>query len=126
MTPKGPIWLTIPVGKNRERTIEEVGLPNGEWRTNHLQTIRRLYSKQPHFETVMDIIRPWFENEEINTLSEFNQGLIQDICTFLGIKTQFIRSSELGVEGGRVDRLIRICNTIGAEEYLSGPAAKSV
>jgi len=125
MTPKGPIWLTIPVGKNRERTIEEVGLPNGEWRENHLQTIRRVYSKQPHFETVMNIIRPWFENEEINTLSEFNQGLIQDICEFLGIKTQFIRSSELGVEGGRVDRLIRICNTIGAEEYLSGPAAKN-
>ncbi len=123
MTPKGPIWLTIPVGKNRQRTIEEVLLPEGEWRTNHLETIRRVYSKQPHFETVMEIIEPWFKNMEINTLSEFNQGLIQDICSFLGISTRFIRSSELGIDGDRVERLIGICNSIGADEYLSGPAA---
>ena len=123
MTPQGPIWLTIPVGKNRNRTIEEVLLPEGEWRTNHLETIRRVYSKQPHFEAVMNIIEPWFKNKEINTLSEFNQGLIQDICSFLGINTRFIQSSQLGIEGGRVERLIGICKSIGANEYLSGPAA---
>ena len=32
MTPRGPIWLTIPVGGNRDRRIDEVTLPNGEWR----------------------------------------------------------------------------------------------
>ena len=125
MTPKGPIWLTIPVGKNRNRRIEEVILPDGEWRRNHLETIRRVYSKQPFFEPLMSIIEPWFVNDEIRTLSEFNQGIIRDICAYLGINTQFLKSSDLGVEGNRLERLIGICKSIGADEYLTGPAAKS-
>ena len=125
MTPKGPIWLTIPVGKNRNRIIEEVTLPDGEWRDNHLETIRRVYSKQPFFGPLMDIIEPWFVNREIQTLSEFNQGLIRDMCAYLGIKTQFLKSSDLGIKGDRVERLIGICKSIGADEYLTGPAAKN-
>lgn len=125
MTPKGPIWLTIPVGKNRNRIIEEVTLPDGEWRDNHLETIRRVYSKQPFFGPLMDIIEPWFVNREIQTLSEFNQGIIRDICAYLGIKTQFLKSSDLGIKGDRVERLIGICKSIGADEYLTGPAAKN-
>lgn len=125
MTPKGPIWLTIPVGKNRNRIIEEVTLPDGEWRVNHLETIRRVYSKQPFFGPLMDIIEPWFVNREIQTLSEFNQGIIRDICAYLGIKTKFLKSSDLGIKGDRVERLIGICKSIGADEYLTGPAAKN-
>ena len=43
MTPHGLKWLTIPVGSNNGKTIQDVILPSGTWRYNHLETIRRTY-----------------------------------------------------------------------------------
>jgi hypothetical protein len=38
--------------------------------------------------------------------------------------TQFIRSSSLGVEGQKTDRLINILKILGADHYISGPSAR--
>ena len=39
-------------------------------------------------------------------------------------RTKFLRSSPLGVEGTRTDRLIAITRHVGANHYISGPSAK--
>ena len=122
--PNGFQWLTIPVGSNRGKSIQEVLLPEGEWRKNHLETIRRNYSKSPYIEDVLEIVSSVYEDISIHTLSHFNQSLIQRISDYLGIKTIFRNASEFIQEGDRVERLISICNQLGATTYLSAPAAK--
>lgn len=122
--PNGFQWLTIPVGSNRGKSIQEVLLPEGEWRKNHLETIRRNYSKSPYIEDVLSIISSVYEDISICTLSHFNQSLIQRISDYLGIKTIFRNASEFTQEGDRVERLISICKQLGATTYLSAPAAK--
>jgi len=123
--PKGFQWMTIPVGSNRGKSIDEVQLPEGEWRNNHLETIRRNYAKAPFINDVLHIIAPAYEDCSIKTLSAFNQSLIQRICEYLGIETIFRNSSEFHLKDDRVDRLISICEQLDATIYLSAPAAKN-
>ncbi|MBJ23275.1 MAG: hypothetical protein CMB64_01265 [Euryarchaeota archaeon] len=125
MTPHGLKWLTIPVGSNNGKTIQDVILPSGTWRYNHLETIRRTYSKSPFISDVMDILSPVFEDEKISTLSEFNQTIIRRISDYLEIKTKFYNSSEFNIDGERVEKLIQLCKKVNADIYLSGPAAKN-
>ena len=123
--PNGLQWMTIPVGSNRGKSIQEVLLPEGEWRKNHLETIRRNYAKAPHIDDVMRIISPIYEDTTITTLSLFNQSLIQQICAYLEIQTEFRNASEFEVVGNRVKKLTSICNQLDATTYLSAPAAKN-
>ena len=77
--------------------IEEVILPQGPWRKNHLETIRRNYSKFPFIQDVMDLLSPVFNNEKITHLSEFNQTIIRRISEYLEIDTVFHNASEFNV-----------------------------
>tara|TARA_B100001996_G_scaffold267581_1_gene209092 strand:- start:91 stop:771 length:681 start_codon:yes stop_codon:yes gene_type:complete len=125
MTPRGPTWLTIPVGSNRNRRIDEVILPEGEWRDNHIETIRRIYSDTEHIEELKQILEPIYEDESITKLSTFNQTIIRKTSEYLNLNTEFINASDLDVEGDRVERLIGICQAVDANVYLSGPSAQN-
>ena len=47
------------------------------------------------------------------------------LARLLGIEhTRFVRSSELGVDGGKTERLVRIMQHVGATRYVSGPSAR--
>ena len=122
--PGGFQWMTIPVGSNRGKSIQEVQLPEGQWRSNHLETVRRNYAKAPYIQDVLDIISPVYNDLSINTLSDFNQSLIRRFSAYLGIQTSFRNASEFNPTGDRVEKLISICNQLGATTYLSCPAAK--
>ena len=124
MTPSGPQWMTIPAGSNKGKSIDAVVLPDGEWRRNHLETIRRNYSRCPHIHDVMELLTPIYEDESITHLSTFNQQLIRRIAEYLDIETELRNASEFNVSSDRVGRLIAMCEMVGADAYLSGPAAK--
>ncbi|DAC18983.1 MAG: hypothetical protein CMB51_07145 [Euryarchaeota archaeon] len=124
MTPHGLQWITIPVGKNRNNSIEQVMLPQGSWRKNHLETISRNYSKAPFIGDLLELISPIYADESIKTLSQFNQQLIIRISRYLGIDTIFHNARDFNVLGDKVSRLINLCHAVDATTYLSGPAAK--
>ena len=124
-TKDGELWLTIPVGSNRGKNIDEVDLPNGKWKTKHLESIKRAYSKFPYYEDVKEIIEPIFFERGVDNLSLFNQKLIKSFCKYLEIDTKFYNASDLGIDGNRVEKLIKICEKLGADTYISGPAAKN-
>ena len=124
-TKDGELWLTIPVGSNRGKNIDEVDLPNGKWKTKHLESIKRAYSKFPYYEDVKEIIDPIFFERAVDNLSLFNQKLIKSFCKYLEIDTKFYNASDLGIDGNRVEKLIKICKKLGADTYISGPAAKN-
>src|SRR5438552_18933356 len=65
------------------------------------------YWRAPHF----DRYRSWLERVYAvppPLLADFTIVLTADLSTFLGIKTRFVRSSELGVSGSKTDRLIEV------------------
>jgi len=63
-------------------------------------------------------------NKKFETVSELNIYAIKKICKILDINTKLMNSITLDTCGTKDDKVIEVCSQIGADAYLSGPAAK--
>lgn len=124
-TPKGLEWLSIPVGAGIHRRIRDVQLPINGWQNKHLKALEINYGRAEFFEEVFSLVKPIYLNQKIGTLSEFNKTLIQAVCDYLNIKTKISYSWEYSLGEGKTERLVSLCQEAGANEYVSGPAAKN-
>ena len=122
-TPKGTEWLSVPFKKGRNQLICETEIAQGDWQKKHLKTIHTNYGRAPFFKSYKFLL-DWLYGETHKNLSEFNRQTTSMICDILGIETQLICSVELAADGVKHDRLINICQKLGATVYLSGPAAR--
>jgi hypothetical protein len=125
-TVQGPIWLTVPVGNNRNRRIFEVALEDSTWQAKHWKSISHAYSRAPFF----NMYREFFEHIYLGTcwrtLSEFNQATVRHIASdMLGQSTRFVDSREYAAQGARLDLIIDLLKRAGATTYVSGPSALS-
>ncbi len=123
----GPQWLTVPVlsgGKFGQFNLE-VEIDNRQpWARKHIQTIKQLYAKAPY----LGVYLPRLEEmlcSQWNRLVDLDMAVIGLMCDWLGIKRTIVRSSQLGIEGERSERLLRICRHLDADTYLSGVSAQS-
>jgi len=126
-SPKGPHWLTVPVhhkGLGWPR-INEIEIDNQTpWAKKHIGTIRQFYAKAPYLNRYVPmledvLLQPW------KFLAELDMSVIGLMCEWLGVHRRVLRSSSLGVEGERNERLYALCKHLGATRYLSGDSAKS-
>ncbi len=124
--PNGPQWLTIPVGSDENRLINEVLLPtDARWATKHWKTIESHYRNAPHFGEYKGFLRDLYTSPRFTSLSELNQFLIRTIAKdFLGITTEFVDSSAFGLTTHKQERVVDLLKAVGATTYISGPAAK--
>lgn len=122
--PSGPHWLTVPVrhhGKPRILDVEIDG--RAPWARRHIGTIRQFYAQAPFVDRYMGpleevLLRGW------DRLVDLDLAVATRMAEWLGVRTQIERSSSLGIEGERSERLLRLCQHFGAERYLSGSAAR--
>ncbi len=124
-TQNGIQWLSIPVGKNINRTIREVELTDKRWQAKHWATIYHSYKRAPNFEPLATWLEPLYLQYEYANLAELNRIFIESICRDLGIKTKISNSWDYSLIGGQTERLVNICEQAGATEYVSGPSARS-
>jgi hypothetical protein len=121
-TPQGWIWLTLPVRiKGRfGQLIREVELNNSvPWGKKHIKTLEANYSRATYFRKHYDSIKNLYDNSQ-QFLSNFSISFIEYICKELGIKTEFIKASEMSTSGTSTNLLVDICVKLGADVYLSG------
>jgi hypothetical protein len=124
--PRGSQWLTIPVGTDLGRLVCEVELPDPRWQRRHLRTLEHLYAKAPYFDRYRDFVEDVYLRRQWRSLSELNQFLIRTIATdMLGIAVQFRESCEFATCGKKQERLLSLLAAVGAETYVSGPAARA-
>ena len=57
-------------------------------------------------------------------LSKINYQFFITINNILNIKTELLWSQDLQLVEGKTERLVDLCQKVGATEYISGPAAK--
>lgn len=122
-TRQGVQWLTIPVGQCIHRRIRDVPVPGGPWPMKHWKTLVQSYSHSPCFEETAAWLEPLYR-ETPATLSALNRRFIEEICRILGIRTLIRDSSEYDLGEGKTERLVNLCRQAGADEYVSGPAAR--
>lgn len=115
-------WLTVPVhvkGK-REQTIAAAKMDGNDFSNTHLSTLRTNYGRSPYFEsTFAELVKVLRPETPWVWLADMNIALINWMCAMLGIQTPLLRSSTLGIDGTRSVLLARICEHLGADEYLS-------
>jgi hypothetical protein len=125
-TKNGKQWLTIPVSSSAVKlSIDEVQLTDSRWQQLHAKSLRVGYSRAPFFRQLEEIIQIFYIDRHWTSLSELNIELISWICNKIGSRTVLRNAREFSLNGDRVERLVGVLCTLGATEYLSGPAAAS-
>lgn len=121
-----PFWLTVPVASHKlETRLCDIRIAHGQnrWRRKHLQSIRMSLAVAPYFKEVFPHVEAWFA-EEFDFLAEFTIGGIKRFSQLLGIAPRLVRSSELCVSGAKVDVVLDILRTVGADSYRANAGAK--
>ncbi|MGE3624344.1 MAG: WbqC family protein [Bdellovibrionales bacterium] len=122
----GLIWLTVPVQSAQSGTlIKDVRISYAQdWPRRHRCMTKEAYGKAPYFELYADRFFTLLD-KNFTHLIDLDIALTQLAMEALNIKTPLARVSELKVPGHKTEKLINILTALGAEDYLSGPAAKS-
>lgn len=126
-TPNGEQWLSVPVLHSERGTkIKDIQISlEQDWQKKHFDSIVYNYKKAPYFKEYLPLLEFIYTERQWTNLSEMNIEVTKKIARLLGIKSQFVNSVDLNVNGTKDDRLIEICEKLGADAYLSGPAAKN-
>jgi len=123
----GYIWLTVPVKHNFGQMINQVTIDNNQkWKKKQLSSITQSYSKAPYFKSYIGFFKDVY-TRDWNKLCDLNIHLIKHISEFLGIKnTEFATLSDLSIKTSQnpTQRLIDICEYVGASNYIIGTRAK--
>lgn len=125
-TPKGTAWLTLPVGTDLHRLVEEVVLPEdpGIFK-RHFTLLQEHYKKAPYYKKFLPFLEHVYLETRWEKLVDVNRYLITEIAReFLGITTRFADSHDFASTGVRHERLLSLLQSAGATTYVSGPAAK--
>ncbi len=123
--PAGPQWLTVPVRQDRrDQPITEIRPDDTQqWRRKLIGTLHSLYGPTPGFKTHAPEITGILE-APYDSLTQLNRASWEPALRLLGVACRFVLASELPVSGKGSDQLLRICQHLGANFYISGGAAK--
>jgi hypothetical protein len=120
-------WLTIPVaakGQYHQR-IDETLIADETWAERHWKTLVHAYRRAPHFDVTAALLEPLYERHAATQrLSEVNRDFVTAIAEQLGITTRFSWSTDHPTRADKSLRLLDLALAVGADEYISGPAAR--
>ncbi|GHU78419.1 hypothetical protein AGMMS49992_29020 [Clostridia bacterium] len=102
---------------NQVRTRDEL-----DWKRKHLRALEMNYRRAPYFGVVYDtfanLLMRMYDN-----LAEQNIAIDTAFFRRFGISTKLYRSSDMGINTKSEERVLDICEKLGATEYLSGSGA---
>jgi hypothetical protein len=126
-TAQGAQWLSVPVcttGQNRP-TNRDIGIDNKQaWRKKHQESIRQNYARAPFFNEYFFTFEAIYAREW-HRLFDLNIACFETLCRMLGIRREIRLASELGVSGESTERLIGICQKLGADRFYEGAAGRA-
>jgi hypothetical protein len=113
-------WLTVPVithGRLGQRLCD-VEISDPQFWEKHLRALEVSSGKAQYFDAYFPDVKR-LHCEAGSKLIELNVALIKWIARELGLTTPMVRSSSLGVEGKKSQRLVAMCQQMGATDYVS-------
>ena len=122
-------WISIPISNKGHMdgsiatTMIASDPKNAKWKEKYLQTIRMSYGKYPFFNEVFPVLEEAM-NVDSKYFCEINISIIKAFCERLHIYPEYVRSSELNVEGLKSDLILDICKAVGTNIYIAGPSGR--
>lgn len=119
-----PTWMTVPVQRGfLGAKIHQVQVDDRmPWRRKHAAMLTNAYARHPHASDLVAVTEH-LTADASSSLADVNISLLDLWRTRLGIQTPLLRSSQMGVEGVRTQRLISLLGQLGATEYVTPPGA---
>ncbi|WP_345350519.1 WbqC family protein [Actinoallomurus liliacearum] len=125
-TASGVRWLSIPVIRGaRNRPINEVESGDPDWRLEHWRILTEAYRRAPHWADAAPILERLYQGCESTRLSTINRHFLEGVCDILRIRAEFSRAEDYDPTGTKTERLVDLCVKAGADEYVTGPAARA-
>jgi len=113
-------WITTPVRKEvHTQSIQNTIVDDAQnWREKQVRLISQNYARHPFVSDLVELYAI-IRDDKLTSLADLNIAVILWASAKLEITTEMHRSSELGIEGQRTDRIISILKFFNADEYLS-------
>jgi hypothetical protein len=116
---KYPVMQSLGDKINEVRPKDELG-----WKEKHLKIIESNYCNARFFKTVFDDYRSLIV-KEYSDIVALNTAFIEFFAARLGIKTVFIKASDLNINLTKSQKIIAVCKMLDADIYYSGTGAKA-
>ncbi len=118
-------YITVPVhASNTSTVIRDVRIAyDRDWIWKHLNTLRTYYEKAPYFTEVYERIRQIITSE-FQFLVDLDVALIYEFMDILGLEAECIFSSELKTPVRGKERLLAVCEELGATHCYNGAAGR--
>jgi WbqC-like protein family len=121
----GAAWLTVPLERGPQsdricdKVIQNQSSVREHWQRKTWRTLGIHYGPTEHFARYRDELheiytRPW------QRLVDVDLAMLDLARRWFGISVPVVRSSSLGLVGQKTDRIIDMCQKVGAKVYLSG------
>jgi len=123
-TAEGWQWLTVPVLYKFGQKMDKVRIDNHrDWRARQAKSLEYNYSRAAYFSKYASFFQDLFE-KDWDLIVDLNIYIINHLKETLGINTEVVNSSTLGVSSASTERLVEICAKLKADIYLSGAGGK--
>jgi hypothetical protein len=125
-TAQGWMWLTVPVLYKYPEQIDEVKINNRiDWRKKHVRSLAINYQKAPYFPAIFPEVEQFYA-EDSASISEVNRESVHMLLRMLGVQREIVIASALGhLPEKPSERLAAICESLGADTYLSGAGGRA-
>lgn len=120
-TGNGWQWISMPILHNFGQKICEVKIKDPEKNlSKNWRSIKVIYGRAPFFREYESVYSEIYSSN-IEYIADLNIKIILAAAAHLGLKTKFIRSSELPqLDSVSTQALIDIANNVNADTYISG------
>ncbi|MDX1837998.1 WbqC family protein [Legionella taurinensis] len=119
-----PSWYGLPIKK--ESGIQYIKNVTFSDKAFHIKKLKKSlffnYKNAPYYEEVMAKIEPLLDFDT-SSLAEYNINAVMGLSALLGLKTRFVRQSQLTHQEHSTALLIELLKQVKAEAYLCGNGA---
>ncbi len=113
--------MTVPVWKKGRglQKINEVQICHeGRWQKKHLETLKVAYGHAPYLGEHLHLFEDLFSGG-CARLIDMNLEIIRYLFDILGIDTEIVLLSQLGLKGRGPGLLVDICKVLGGSVFLA-------
>lgn len=119
------MWLTVPIVKTAQDTkICDIKISHqDDWITGHIKSLTYSYKKSPFYPNVFPLITNILQKKH-EYIANLNIEFVENICKYLGIKTELKRASQKSYSSKRTDLLRDICKEHKITHYYTSLGSK--
>jgi len=126
ITAKEPIWISVPINKKQKFAANSEVQINNEipWASLHWKRLQISYNKSKFFHIYKGYFGQLY-SKGWDLLFDLDFATLKQVISWLGLKVEIIRESELGIGSKSTQRLVDVCIAVGADTYVAGSGSRN-